>query len=443
MQSNSWPSSLMTTNTVAARAMDDLIAQERRSRQKVEGELAACLELLTELAVRLGGEAFENLRRDNPGIPKSWRPADWKDYLLPAADNILFRSIRWDGAPQPQPGENEAQEEIARLRKQLEEAQARLAIAERVAQEAQAASKQAVAPVSRPVVPEVRFKSKEPHQAIKVTPQTAAAVQSAERPIAPYMTILEDVRLVITNPPPAPAMYRELASGDRPWRKYFASVYMVGKYGLSAVTEMAALMSDALGTVKASSTSLRKIFDKMRDYGYFYGETLAVAGLKIGLLRLTPEGAAMYKAVTGEEPVETEWERLERLHRGDEDTAHAAACLVFALQARWRGYQTTLLPELQETGKARPDFVVEKDGERLAVEVELSQKDNIVKWRNLAALNGGRVAFCAGTQARRERLTGDCKLAKIPGLAVDIERFKVRPYGEEEHISPLWVEEWK
>ncbi len=99
--------------------------------------------------------------------------------------------------------------------------------------------------------------------------------------------------------------------------------------------------------------------------------------------------------------------------------------------------------ELQEMGKARPDFVVEKDGQRLAVEVELSQKDNIVKWRNLAALNGGRVAFCAGTQARRERLAGDCKLAKLPGVAVDIERFKARPYGEEEHVSPLWVEEWK
>ena len=62
----------MTTNTVASRAMDDFIAQERRARQKVEADLAACLELLTELAVRLGGEAFENLRRDNPGIPKSW-----------------------------------------------------------------------------------------------------------------------------------------------------------------------------------------------------------------------------------------------------------------------------------------------------------------------------------------------------------------------------------
>ncbi len=175
----------MTTNTVASRAMDDFIAQERRARQKVEADLAACLELLTELAVRLGGEAFENLRRDNPGIPKSWGPEEWKDYLLPAVNHVLFRSIRWDGASQPQPGRNDAQEEIARLRKQLEEAQARLAIAERAAQEAQAASKSAAAPAPRQSVPEVRFKSKEPHQAIKVTPQTAAAVQPAERPIAP------------------------------------------------------------------------------------------------------------------------------------------------------------------------------------------------------------------------------------------------------------------
>lgn len=442
MQSNSWPSSLMSINNiVAARAIDDLIAQERRSRQKLESELAAFIDLLTELAVRLGGEAFENLRRDNPGIPKSWRPEDWKAYLLPAATNAMFRSIRWDTQ---RPGGSELQqEEIAKLRKQLEEVQARLAIAERAAQEAQATSKVTAAPAPQRDVPSVWFKPKEPHQAVKVTPQTAATVQFAERAIPPYMTILEDIRLIMTNTPPAPAKYKELASGDRPWHKYFAAVYMIGKHGLSATMEMANLMSDVLGSVKPGSSSLRKIFGNMRTYGYFYGETLSVAGLNIGLLRLTPEGAAMYKAVTGQDPVETEWERLERLHRGSEDTAHAAACLVFALQARWRGYQTTLLPELQDAGKARPDFLIEKDGERLAVEVELSQKENIAKWRNLAAINGGKVAFCTGTQARRERLTGDCKLAKIPGVAVDIERFKVTPYGEEEHISPLWVEEWK
>lgn len=442
MQSNSWPSSLMTTNAIASRAMDDLIAQERRAREKIERDTAAYQELLTELAVRLGGEAFENMRRDNPGIPKSWGTGEWKDYLLAAANNVLFRSIRWDNSPPAR--QDDAQEEITRLRKQLSEVQARLDIAERAAQEKQqAASKPAATPVARLAAPEVRYKPKEAHHAIRVTPQTAASVVTSERPISAYMTILDDVRSMMDNPPPAPAKYQELASGDRPWRKYFAAIYMVGKHGLSAVMEMAAVMSDALGTVKPGSSSLRKIFENMRGYGYFYGETLAAVGLNIGLLRLTPPGAAMYKAVTGSDPVETEWERLERLHRGSEDTAHAAACLVFALQARWRGYQTTMLPEYQDAGKARPDIIVELDGERLAVEVELSQKDNIAKWRNLAALNGGRVAFCAGTQARRERLAGDCKLAKIPGVAVDIERFKATPYGEEEHVSPLWVEEWK
>jgi len=435
---------MSATTTVAARAMDDFIAQERRAREKAERELGAYLELLTELAIRLDGENFEAMRRDNPGIPESWKPDDWRSYLLQAASTVLFRSIRWgDAAPQPQQND-QAQEEIDRLRKQVQESHARLVIAERASQEqAQAARQPAAAPVPRQAAPEVRYKPKDAHQAIRVTPQTAAAVTVSEKPVLPYMILLDDVRAMMTNPPPAPAKYRKLANGDRPWHKNFASVYMVGRHGLSAVMEMAALMSNVLGSVKPGSTSLRKVFDNMRKYGYFYGETLSVAGLKIGLLRLTPEGAAMYKAVTGQDPVETEWERLQRLHRGSEDTAHAAACLVFALQARWRGYRTTLLPELPDAGKARPDFIVEKDGERLAVEVELSTKDNIAKWRNLAALNGGRVAFCAGTQARRGRLAGDCKLAKIPGLAVDIERFKVTPYGYEEHVSPLWMEEWK
>lgn len=443
MQPTSWPSNPMTTNAVASRAMDDFIAQERRSRQKVESDLAAYVEILVKLAVRLNGENFEDVRRSVPGFPKSWRPEDWEEYLLSAANNFVFRSIRWDGTPQPQAISQEAQAEIASLRKQLDDAKARLAIAERAGQEKsqEPAPSQAERQASSP---EVRYKPKNAHKAVRVTPQTAAAVLADERAILPYMTILDDVRSAMANPLPAPAKYDELAKNDRPWHKYFAALRMVGHHGLSAAMEMQNLASDALNrSVKPGSSSLRKVFDNMRDYGYFYSKTLAVAGLNIGLLRLTPEGAAMYKAVTGKSPVETEWERLERLHRGEDDTAHAAACLVFALQARWRGYQTTLLPDLRDTGKARPDFVVEKDGERLAVEVELSTKDNVAKWRNLAAINpGGKVAFCAGTQARRERLAGDCKLAKIPGLAVDIERFKATPYGDEEHVSPLWLEEW-
>jgi len=446
MPPNSWTNSPMTTTltgAVASRVMDDFIAQERRAREKAERELAACLEFLAELAVRLDGEGFEVLRRNNPAIPRSWSLEEWRDYLLPAANDVVFRSIRWVAPSTPKPDE-QAQAELDRLRQQLAESQARLAIAERSSQElAQVASRQAAAPVSRQAAPEVRYKPQAAHQAIRVTAQTAAAVLTRETPIPAYLELLDDVRTLMTNPPPAPAKYRELADGDRPWHKYIASVYMVGKHGLSAVMEMATLMSAVLGSVKPGSTSLRNIFDNMRKYGYFYGETLSVAGLSVGLLRLTPEGAAMYQAVTGYEPVETEWERLERLHRGGQDTAHAAACLIFALQARWRGYQTTLLPDLPEAGKARPDFVVAKDGEKLAVEVELSTKDNIAKWRNLAALNDGKVAFCAGTQARRERLAGDCKLAKIPGFAVDIERFKATPYGKEAHVSPLWIEEWK
>jgi hypothetical protein len=323
--------------------------------------------------------------------------------------------------------------EIAKLKHELEDARARLLIAERQAEPepAQEERKQRYYP------------AQEKHTAPPVTPETAVAIRKPETlKIPSFAELLDEYRHWLDNVPEPPEEYKDLGRQGSAWIKYVSHIYLVGRFGLSAKMEILELIGRGLN-FKGTSGSLGKKTDNM-DGQYLVSENYSVVGSHIKYVRLTPQGRVLYKTLFGKEPVETEWERLIRLHRGDLDKAHAAACSLFALQARWRGYATTMLPTLPQAGKARPDILIEKGDERLAVEVELSTKDNITKWRNLAGINGGLVALCAGTEARRKTLAGDCRREKLPGMSTDIEFFRSPGYGKDghDHTSPLWAEQW-
>jgi hypothetical protein len=422
-------------NPVHDRAMDDFIAQERSARSKAEKELAAYRELLSQLANRLDGQNFEAMRQADPGIPDNWTPGDWQTYLLQAASQFAFRSTRWnlpqDAIPVQERGQLEA--EIAKLKHELEATRSYLAIAERKAQ-----PEPAEAPRKRHYPPQ------QGHKAPPVTPETEVQVLRPDRLAVPsFLEILDELRHWFDNVPAPPPAYHSLAENNIPWHKYLAHIYLIGHFGLSSMMEIVELVGAAL-EIKSNNGSLKGLSTKLKERNYLTGDTWSAVGSQIKYWQLTPQGRVMYKAVFGKEPVETEWERLIRLHRGDENKAHAAACSLFALQARWRGYTTTMLPDLSQAGKARPDILIEKNGKCLAVEVEMSTKDNIAKWRNLAGINDGLAVLCAGTSARRKRLAGDCRLAKIPGMATDVEFFRSPGYAKEgyDHTSPLWAEEW-
>ena len=76
------------------------------------------------------------------------------------------------------------------------------------------------------------------------------------------------------------------------------------------------------------------------------------------------------------------------------------------------------------------------------VEIELGQKESPSKWRNQAKLNGGKVALCAATPDTRKRLVGDCRLAKLSGMATDLETLVKVKHSTIREETPLWLEEW-
>ena len=116
--------------------------------------------------------------------------------------------------------------------------------------------------------------------------------------------------------------------------------------------------------------------------------------------------------------------------------------------ARVRGWATQIAPD--SDGPAAPDLIVIGHGQKHLVEVELSARGGqkqTRKWRNLAEAQG-HVALCAPTAKVRERLVGDCKLAKLSGVATDLYSLNIDKNGERKRFyditpnDPLWVEEF-
>ncbi len=90
---------------------------------------------------------------------------------------------------------------------------------------------------------------------------------------------------------------------------------------------------------------------------------------KYAVLRLTDKGVAL--AFDLGYPVrKSEWDILAERHRAEDYRQHAFAILLFAYHARRRGWRVEVCPPVDHP-LVEPDVLVEKDGERVYVEVEV------------------------------------------------------------------------
>ena len=69
------------------------------------------------------------------------------------------------------------------------------------------------------------------------------------------------------------------------------------------------------------------------------------------------------------------------------------------------------------------------------------------KWKNLSALNRGKVALCAADPDGRERLVRDCKAERLNGVATDLRTLvfdgdSPRNLVDISPAEPLWLETW-
>ena len=443
-------------NNQRERVFDDLLQAERSHRHVAEKINHEFIALLTQIATRLDGSPFEELRRKDPSIPGRWTLGDWGLFFA----EVQSQKSGWGARPAATESDQKlessrANEELAELRAALAKAQADVSQLEGELKKLRAEAPR-YEKKEKYKAPPVAEKPARENGEDAVLDETLVTAQAAKAPKS-YSGILTDLRQFLQNVPPPELAYKPIAEQGRDWRRYAGMIYMIGRYGLSSAMELRRLMGDGVvglpkldsdevqGPVRGSSGSLGKLLENLKDYGFLVDDmhALGISKNGFGLLiyRLTPAGEVLYQTITGQPAVESEWSKLIRLHEGARFTEHTAACLAFAVHARRCGWSVEMLPTVE--GHAVPDVLVSRENERTYVEVEINTNDKLSKWKNLAELNGGFAAVCARTFEAGEKLGAFCKTNGIKlGLSTDLATLFEAGYYGAPVGGQLWQNAW-
>lgn len=241
-------------------------------------------------------------------------------------------------------------------------------------------------------------------------PMDANAPLSIPSLLHPYLTQLQ-------------RLPRRLRPIPQPWTEYRL-------LALSAVTGWSlrwSLTEQEAGQQRIHPRS-QKVYRACRqlvDAGLWETERVSLSRFRLVLVRLSPLGRLLLRALELT-PVESEWDRHERLHRGGErgQEKHLAAIAAFAHHARCWSYDTTVCPAID--GAAEPDLRLHWPPSNQTIDVEVQRRGGdpfrrADKWRNLDRLQGF-VAFCTVTPEQRERYVREIRRVGIRRiLATDLQ----------------------
>jgi DNA-binding PadR family transcriptional regulator len=423
-----------TLNVSHQRAVGDLLQAERDLRQKSEDTIRAMRQVLVETANRFDGKRLQEISRDNPAIPANWDALDWKSFFdeIPAPSNGWVKTV----APDTK-AKRELLQQVADLQSALKQAELNL--------EDERAKIAAISSIQA----ETAMPVANADQKLAVSD----VIENIPPDATPAMTVIvEDTKRMLANfPQKIPEAFSSVLSGGgrtggdlvRVFQRYWLILYMIGRWRLTASMELEEALSGTVG-VSAGSGSMRRVLLDLEEANILVPEILKLKSPRtaLKLYRFSPEGEKLFQALYQSRPLEDDWSRLIRLHEGVRFPEHTLAVIAFTMHARKRGWATQVLPEVKET-KSVPDAWIMRGDEKLYVEVELGEKESVTKWRNQAVLNGGNVALCAANQKTRARLSADCKLDHLPGLATDLETLIKGKFKKINSASPLWLTSWK
>jgi len=166
-----------------------------------------------------------------------------------------------------------------------------------------------------------------------------------------------------------------------------------------------------------------------------------VVNLRSGLLSLnvvilTPLGKELGAALRGLPVVESDWEKLLRLHRAEEQLKHAALVLFTAYQARLRGWTAEVVPfNPEETPWFQPDLTLSGSGSKYSVEVETHTWANPKKWATKRSVN-----LVVQYPVQRQKMAAAFRKAGIPGRATDLKSLAQAAASGD--LSNFWLDTW-
>lgn len=391
---------------VTARALISDIHRDLNERLTVrERQIEGLNQVLAELADRLTGGALEEEGRREPGVARHWQASDWRAFFT----RHPLRSGLSGAAP--------PLAELERLTAQVAHWQDRVR-----ALECQLAEMPPASAANATIPP-----------APSGTPPNAAE-------------LLAELTALNKRLPGLPRPFAQQVAYHDPkaWQRQVQGLYLIGQRGLSQQSLLHWLLA-RLVELDPEGGGFGRALEKLTENGLLQRTALELKSpfsSTLIVLSLTANGRRLVKLLFEAEAVESDYERIRRLHQGDDLPAHTLGLLYFGLTAVQRGARVRVLPEV--AGDWQPDLWIEHAGASRYVELELSDKVNAAKWRHLADLNSGAVALCAGNTTQRARLVGDCHTLKLPGVATDLETL-AKEFKEQRAAAealPLFQETW-
>lgn len=216
------------------------------------------------------------------------------------------------------------------------------------------------------------------------------------------------------------------------WRRMVATVLLMAQTGVSTAQELVRLTG-------LDKKSLHIVLDSMLDLldPLIESRLIHAGGRgKIRVVVLTDYAKDLCRAL-GVEPVESDWERIVRLHDGKAQLYHAAMVLSAAYHARLRGWKAEVMPfDPQETPWFQPDLkLTDPEGQFYYCEVETRSRVKPHKWARMRQVN-----LIVSTPITRQWMTYRLKQMGIPGRAADLRTLRVM--AKQGDLSHFWLEKW-
>lgn len=224
----------------------------------------------------------------------------------------------------------------------------------------------------------------------------------------------------------------EMAYRRSRWQRLVRMVLVIATEGVSTAQELAR-------TMQLGKKQIYRVLDSVKDLPESpLDSNLLYPGGKgrVRIVTLTDYGKRLARAL-GIEPVESDWEKIVRLHQGQEQTRHAALVLLAAYHARLRGWKAEVLPfDPQETPWFQPDLkITSPEGQFYYCEVETRSRVKPRKWARMRD-----VSLIVPTPAMRRYVTRRLKEKYIPGRATDLQTLMRQ--AKTGDLSQFWLERW-
>ncbi len=216
------------------------------------------------------------------------------------------------------------------------------------------------------------------------------------------------------------------------WRRMTQIVLLLATEGVSTASELIRLLGVDKKALHIALDCMLNLLDPLIE-----SQVVSVGSLgRMRVVNLTDYGKSLARAL-GVEPVESDWEKVVRLHNGEVQTRHAALVLMAAYQARLRGWKAEVMPfDPQETPWFQPDLkLTEPEGWFYYAEVETRSRVKPKKWARMRQVN-----LIVPSPAVRKWMAQRIKTMGIPGRATDLRTLAQQAKAGE--LTGFWLEKW-